>query len=75
MCVFVCVCLGVGGQAGARVILLISESCHRPLVGESLSGGVTFTDNKHAVGGGGGGGGSGLSLGGVGGSLSVAGTS
>lgn len=37
-----------GGQAGARVILLICEWCQRPLAGESLSGGVTYSDNTHA---------------------------
>lgn len=37
-----------GGQAGARVILLICESCQRPLAGESLSGGVTYSDKTLA---------------------------
>lgn len=53
---------GGGGQAGVRVILLICESCQRPLVGESSSGGVANSDSTHAEGG------SGLSLGCVGGS-------
>lgn len=63
-----CVCVG-GGRAGwsksARVILLICELCQGPLAGESLSGGVTYSDNMHAEEG------SGLSLGlwGVGGGL------
>lgn len=63
-----CVCVLVGVvQAGARarVILLICELCQGPLAGESLSGGVTYSDNMHAEEG------SGLSLGlwGVGGGL------
>lgn len=40
----------MSGEAGARVILLICESCQRPLAGESLSGGVTYSDNTHAEG-------------------------
>lgn len=41
---------------GGGVILLICEWCQRPLAGESVSGGVTYSDNTHA------GRGSGLSL-------------
>lgn len=52
----------VGAQVGGRVILLICESCQRPLEDESLSGRVTYSDNTHTwrigfkfrVGGGGG---------------------
>lgn len=37
----------VGAQVGGRVILLICESCQRPLEDESLSGRVTYSDNTH----------------------------
>lgn len=36
---------------GGRVILLICESCRRPLEDESLSGRVTYSDNVHTEGG------------------------
>lgn len=39
------------GRRGAGVILLICESCHRPLEDESLSGRVMYSDNAHTEGG------------------------
>lgn len=36
---------------GAGVILLICESCQRPLEDESLSGRVMYSDNGHTEGG------------------------
>lgn len=41
----------VGAQVGGRLILLICESCQRPLEDESVSGRVTYSYNPHTEGG------------------------
>lgn len=41
----------VGAQVEGRLILLICESCQRPLEDESVSGRVTYSYNAHAEGG------------------------
>lgn len=47
-----CVAIRVGGGAGwRRLILLICESCQRPLEDASVSGRVTYSYNVHTEGG------------------------
>lgn len=41
----------VGAQVGGRLILLICESCQRPLEDASVSGRVTYSYNAHTEGG------------------------
>lgn len=41
----------VGAQVEGRLILLICESCQRPLEDESVSGRVTYSYSVHAEGG------------------------
>lgn len=42
----------MGAQVGERLILLICESCQRPLEDASVSGRVTYSYTAHCTGGG-----------------------